>query len=85
MAFETRIVEPIDGWDSHRREKWGADGLLIEDWFCDGEGLEYDALLLTKMEDEWEPSVVGWQIDREPEMAPFMALLNSVCCKRRLG
>jgi|GEM_PF-3612833 hypothetical protein len=40
-----------------RKDPWGSDGNFVEEWFRDGEALEYDEFLLHKMEDEWDPSV----------------------------
>lgn len=42
-----------------RKDPWGGDGRFVEDWFRDGETLEYDEFLLHKMEDKWDPSVAN--------------------------
>lgn len=61
MPFKTRVVEPKISLEKYRKRSWEEDGRLLEDWFRDGESIEYDEVLLNKLDDEWERSIIGWR------------------------
>jgi hypothetical protein len=42
-ALESRVVEPVEGWESFRKNppRWGDHNDMIEDWFGAGEELQH--------------------------------------------
>ena len=41
MNIESRIVEPVGGWDAwHAGEEWGDDTAFVQDWFQAGDELQ---------------------------------------------
>jgi hypothetical protein len=56
MTITSDVTEPTGRFE-HPAPLPREESAMVEEWFSDGESLEYDVWLLHKLDDEWDPSL----------------------------